>query len=63
MLSGIRREKEAPDGLDIEDYSRDLENSDRAGEGQRQLVRRHQLIVISYRAGGAEIIQWPNLRH
>jgi len=30
ILSGIRREKEAPDGLDIKDYRPDLENSDRA---------------------------------
>ncbi len=28
MLSGARREKETPDGLDIGYYSRDLENSD-----------------------------------
>ena len=27
ILSGARREKEAPDGLDIEDYRRDPENS------------------------------------
>ena len=27
ILSGARREKEAPDGLDIADYRRDAENS------------------------------------
>ena len=27
-LSGIRREKETPDGLDIEDYTRNPGNSD-----------------------------------
>src|SRR5439155_9675225 len=31
ILSGIRREKEAPDGLDIEHYTPDLGNSDRGG--------------------------------
>ena len=30
ILSGIRREKEAPDGLDIADYRPDLENSEEA---------------------------------
>src|SRR5207249_5727528 len=35
ILSGIRREKEAPDGLDIEDYRPDSENSDR-GRNQSQ---------------------------
>jgi hypothetical protein len=32
MLSGARREKEAPDGLDIKHYSRDLGNSDPGSE-------------------------------
>src|SRR5438046_7203671 len=36
ILSGIRREKEAPDGLDIEDYRPDSENSDRSRNQDQQ---------------------------
>jgi hypothetical protein len=39
MLSGIRREKEAPDGLDIEDYSMDLGISDLGREKEAKVVK------------------------
>src|SRR5207245_9836835 len=40
ILSGIRREKEAPDGLDIEHYTPDLGNSDRGGIPPTPRLRR-----------------------
>jgi aspartate racemase len=39
MLSGIRREKEAPDGLDIEDYSMDLGISDLGREKEAKAAK------------------------
>src|SRR5205823_4799193 len=60
ILSGIRREKEAPDGLDIEDYRPDSENSDRGrnqsqksavcqGESVLRIRRRNMKCRVMYR--------------